>query len=487
MRTVTLPSTAVRRALTALVAATAIAATAVPAGAVDEPIASPASPPALQTLPIEDVPFGRRAVVTFGELPAGARAVELRLTAQNALATTELMACASWFRCDASPVLTVEPGQTATATTVVPLGGTHRNRVTLHTLQADVQVVPEILSFVIRDAGGAPAPTPTAEPTPTPTAEPTPTPTPTPTAEPTPTPTPTPPPTPTPTPPAKPTPTPVDEPEPEEPAATPAPTPTPEPVRGGKPGPDNTGVPAGVALQVHEGDLNISQAGTVIDGMDIRGIVRVTAPDVTIKRSLIQGRAVSGNTGLIQAASTGLVVEDTELSPAHPSPYINGVVGNSFTLRRVDIHHVIDQVHLTGGDVRVEASWFHDNLHYDRDPNHNNTPSHDDNVQIQAGSGIVITGSTLTGAHGAGVQITQDRGSVSAVTFSGNWADGGGCTINIAEKGRGPILGMVVRDNTFGLNSRIARCAVIAPSTTAVSMSNNVFTDGRRVTVTKGG
>ena len=83
-------------------------------------------------------------------------------------------------------------------------------------------------------------------------------------------------------------------------APTPAPAPIPVPVPGlpfgGMPGAGNTGVPSGVNLFVHVGDLRITTPGTVIDGWDIRGRVTVGAANVTIKNSIIRGPA-AGFTG----------------------------------------------------------------------------------------------------------------------------------------------------------------------------------------------
>ncbi|MGJ0223692.1 hypothetical protein ACQUZK_09855, partial [Streptococcus pyogenes] len=87
-------------------------------------------------------------------------------------------------------------------------------------------------------------------------------------------------------------------------------------------------------------------------------------------------------------------------------------------------------------------SWLHDNLYYLHDPNYDNGPTHDDNVQIQVGSNITIRNSVLESTHNAAVMITQDRGKVANVTFTGNRAGGGACTINVAEKSYGPISGL---------------------------------------------
>ncbi|MBG6214547.1 MAG: hypothetical protein LH475_09510 [Cryobacterium sp.] len=239
-----------------------------------------------------------------------------------------------------------------------------------------------------------------------------------------------------------------------------------------------TGVPSGTVLKVHTGDLNITQAGTVISGLDIRGLVKINAINVTIKNSIIRGRSVSAPAALVNnlGGRSGLRIIDSELYPSTPSPDINGIYGYNFALTRVDIHGVIDGAHLTGSNVTIANSWLHGNLHYASDPNQGGKPSHDDSIQIQKGSNITVYGSTLSGSHNAGVQITQDTGDVSNFSFKNNFADGGACTINVAQKSYGPVYGTVITDNKFGRNTKVANCAIISPSTTKISTARNYYT-----------
>jgi hypothetical protein len=57
----------------------------------------------------------------------------------------------------------------------------------------------------------------------------------------------------------------------------------PKPSDCGYPDATNTGVPAGTKLEVMTGDQKITEAGTVIEGKDIRGCITVVAPHVTIR------------------------------------------------------------------------------------------------------------------------------------------------------------------------------------------------------------
>ncbi|TFD06019.1 hypothetical protein E3T29_12070 [Cryobacterium sp. TMT1-66-1] len=251
----------------------------------------------------------------------------------------------------------------------------------------------------------------------------------------------------------------------------------------------STGVPSGTTLKVHSGDLNITKAGTVISGLDIRGLVKINAINVTIKNSIIRGRSLSAPAALINnlGGRSGLKIIDSELYPSKPSPDINGIYGYNFTATRLDIHGVIDAVHITGSNVTIADSWLHGNLHYASDPNQGGKPSHDDSIQIQKGSNITVYGSTLSGSHNAGVQITQDTGDVSNFSFKNNFADGGACTINVAQKSYGPIYGTVITDNKFGRNTKVVNCAIISPSTTKISTARNYYTpDSTTVSVHAG-
>ena len=126
--------------------------------------------------------------------------------------------------------------------------------------------------------------------------------------------------------------------------------------------------------------------------MDIRGFVQINAPGVVIKNTRIRGTATTIQRALVTSNSAGasVTIQDSELYASSPSPYIDGVRGFNITVQRSNIHHVIDTFHLTGGNVRIESSWLHDNVHYASDPLQGGGASHDDSIQIQAGSNIRI-------------------------------------------------------------------------------------------------
>lgn len=425
-------------------------------------------------------PSGTR-VVTL-PVPAGTEAVKLSVSGQLAWRSTKVSVCPgtrTTTACLRAPALSVPARRAVNTHVTVDVRGAG-GKVVLHSSDASVSVSVRLVAY----AGAAALPTPSATARPTTTARPTATPSPTPTRAPAPTPTPTRTPTPSPT--AAPTPAPS-------PTRTvaPSPSPTAAPAPGGVPGPSTTGVPAGTKLTVHEGDLRITEPGTVIDAMEIRGMVRVEAPDVVIRRTVVSGRPIDSSLGLVMVLGAGknLRIEDSELYARHPSPDVRGIIGSSFTLTRVEIRDVTDQVMITGSDVLVQDSWLHSNLYYAQDPNFGGGPTHDDNVQIAVGSNIRILRNVLEDTHNASVMVTQDRGPVTGLQVVGNRIGEGGCSVNLAEKSYGPLEGARLTDNVFTRTQVHRGCAVIADPTTIplLRLGANTWSDGAAVQVTPRG
>lgn len=251
------------------------------------------------------------------------------------------------------------------------------------------------------------------------------------------------------------------------------------------PGPSNTGVRPGVTLREHRGDLTVTAAGTVLQGLDIYGYVNVKAKDVVVRDCIIRGGVQGKQSACVMCAGNAysLTIEDTEIVAQNPSYQANGIFGWNITARRLNIHGVIDQCHFYGaGNVTLENSWLHDNLHYENDPGWGGKPSHDDSIQIQSGTGYRILGNRLEGATNAAIMITQDAGAVADVMIRDNWLDGGACTVNIAQKSRPPFSNIDVVGNVFGISSKYG-CHVIRPPLGDINTGGNTVTDGRPVRV----
>jgi len=245
-----------------------------------------------------------------------------------------------------------------------------------------------------------------------------------------------------------------------------------------RPGPNNTGVPAGTTLRRKYGDWTISKPG-VYSGLDVRGFVRITASNVTIRKSIIRGGIAHGDIGLVNAIyrTHNVVIEDSELVPAHPSPYIDGVTGAGYTLRRVDIHGTVDGAKVFGNNTMITHSWIHGLAHFASDPNQGGHASHNDNVQVLGGLNVRIVWNTLTGASNAALQVTQTRGAVAYMSFARNWAGQGACTVNLQDKPRRSMSHIAVSVNRFAKNSTYG-CAIIAFTGVSFAHAGNVWTDG---------
>lgn len=254
----------------------------------------------------------------------------------------------------------------------------------------------------------------------------------------------------------------------------------------------NTGVIPGTVLTLHNGDMKITTAGTVIQNMDIKGTVKIEANNVTIKNSRIRGQG-STKIGIVNVKSgvTGTKIVDTEIFNEIPHPDTNGIMGGNFTLERVNIHTVVDQVHVTtAGNVKILHSWLHSNTHFVNDPNWNGGPSHDDNVQLIGADNVIIKSSRLEGSKNAAIMVGQNQSKVTNLIIDGNLIGGGACSINISPKGFGDMInnGNVISNNVFQRNqTKHLGCAVISADASLPTMINNTWEDtGETVVRTRG-
>jgi hypothetical protein len=199
------------------------------------------------------------------------------------------------------------------------------------------------------------------------------------------------------------------------------------------PSADCTGVPAGTSLNVHDGDLEVVTANTVIDGLDIRGCVRVNAPGVVIRRTRITCPG-SGVASFADAYSgQGVVLEDVEIS----CESVNGssAVGDyNFTVRRANIHSCENGFDVDGR-VTIEHSYIHDLIAFDpaSDP-------HSDGAQITpVGRDINIVHNTIYAGDGTSAIIspTVSSGVVTNVVIEGNLMAGGAYTLYCQQDGSG--------------------------------------------------
>ncbi|WP_204039210.1 DUF4082 domain-containing protein [Acrocarpospora phusangensis] len=219
----------------------------------------------------------------------------------------------------------------------------------------------------VTESGNPPAPVPSTEPpavpspspsvvesdpvvipdvgtqTPTPTVTPTVTATPTPTVTATVTATPKPSPTPTPTPSPK-------------PSLTLAPEqPNPQPgTCADHPTPACTGVPAGTKLtKLGNGFYQVKTAGTVLDGVHIQGDLLITANNVTIKNSQIDGGVVGEQDNKFYS----FTITDSTVGPASGCITDPGIGDATYTATRVHVRGHSDGFRASGDKIVIKDSY----------------------------------------------------------------------------------------------------------------------------------
>src|SRR5438067_2967421 len=95
--------------------------------------------------------------------------------------------------------------------------------------------------------------------------------------------------------------------------------------------------------------MTITQPGTVVDGIDLRGSIKIKASNVTVRRSRIRG-AYGVGTG-DHTPYSNILIEDVELDGYDPAVYLDdGVVHSSDQLRLSGIH---------GDGINVRRPYIH--------------------------------------------------------------------------------------------------------------------------------
>ena len=268
------------------------------------------------------------------------------------------------------------------------------------------------------------------------------------------------------------------------PAPAPAPTPAPTPTVAG-PSTAGFGVPSGTALTVVNGNMTITKAGTIVSNVDLRGYLLIQADNVTVKNSVIRGGAAATKSdALIQAwwKAKNLKVVNTTLKATNRSLHIDGLSGSNYTAEGLDISGVVDATKVIGGNVTIRNSWFHDPIHSASDPNQPDGKTHDDGIQIEGGTNILIENNKIGGFHNAAIQVTQNYAATHGVTVRNNQLSGGGCQVNVTAKGAGgggkPISSFAITSNGFGPGLFGKTCPMRLPQTSSFTVSGNYWMAG---------
>jgi len=242
-----------------------------------------------------------------------------------------------------------------------------------------------------------------------------------------------------------------------------------------KPSAGTTGVRAGSVLTRHDGDITITTDGTVLSNLDIHGFVIVRAKNVTIDNCIVRGGPAQGfATGLItDYGYQGLLITDTYIEPEFRSVWLDGIKGSGYTARRVHVVGGVDSTKVQGDNVTIEDSLLENTDYYASDPQQAGGPTHNDNIQIQNGQNVTVTGNTIRGATNFAVLGAASKGNLNLIVKD-NWLDGGHCTVKLQIL-NGWAETATVTGNKFGPNRAVTSCPFTAYPAVTLTQNNNTF------------
>jgi len=225
----------------------------------------------------------------------------------------------------------------------------------------------------------------------------------------------------------------------------------------GFPDATNTGVPAGLALTRHNGNL-LMQANSHYDAMDIRGCVRVVGSNSSLSRSRVLASCDYMAIDVEADGISNVLFEDVEIDVSGMGDNMNirALSGGGFTARRVHWHGGADCVHFSS-DVTIEDSF----CELPKLPSSYPGDPHLDGFQSTGGSNVLIRHNTIRNPNSDTSAIlsgtSPDLPRQFHVRIIGNLMAGGGWTVYCNAHGQRPASTTEFRDN------RISRSYVTFP------------------------
>lgn len=228
-------------------------------------------------------------------------------------------------------------------------------------------------------------------------------------------------------------------------------------------------------LEVHEGNLNITADGAVVENLEIRGSLRIDAKDVVVRNVWVYTTSF----WTIYVGSGSATFEHVEVG--HPDVVgERGIGGDNVTARYLDIHSVEDGIKI-GSNVLYDSVVVHD-LDSNRDD------PHSDAVQADGGqANAVIMNSSLdaTGPLGNGnaaVLLKSDLGTLDTITITNNYLNGGNYTVFVRDGGNGMPTNIEFSNNQVGTDRNYGVVSTDGP----FSWEGNILTSTGQVIDVKG-
>jgi hypothetical protein len=231
-----------------------------------------------------------------------------------------------------------------------------------------------------------------------------------------------------------------------------------------KPGANNTGPLINESsLKAYTGPTTITKAGTVIEGVLIKGQINVEADNVVFRNFVIRTSAYYGIQSINGAKN--LLIEDGLIEGMKSA----AVYASNFTAKRLEIRNSGADGIKAESNFLIESNWIHQ-LGYI-------STSHADGVQMVQGKDGVIRGNyfdMIPGTDGFKnsqcLMISTNNGHITNIKIEKNWINGGGYSVQIRDKETsdyGVPTNMVVIANRFGRDHQFG----------VWKFDGNVFTD----------
>lgn len=118
-----------------------------------------------------------------------------------------------------------------------------------------------------------------------------------------------------------------------------------------------TGTISGVTRTTHEGNLDVTTDGAVIQNMTVNGAIFVMAKGVIIRNVKAKWINTGGNRYPFVNFVPGTLIEDVEIDGQNSSDM--GIDGTNFTARRINIHNTQNGFRLFQ-NTTIEDSYVHD-------------------------------------------------------------------------------------------------------------------------------
>ncbi|MCL1594638.1 MAG: hypothetical protein M3132_09830 [Actinomycetia bacterium] len=196
-------------------------------------------------------------------------------------------------------------------------------------------------------------------------------------------------------------------------------------------------------LTVQEGTLNVAEDGAVIENLEIRGALRITGKNVTVRNVWVY---TSGPWTILVNNGGSATFDNIEIGNASARGE-RGIGGSNITARNLHIHYVEDGIKL-GSNTSYSGVTVHDLYSPKSGP-------HSDAVQIDGGtSNATISNSSLSSLGpslgNAAVFIKSDLGPISNVTIKNSYLNGGNYMNAVRDGGNGIPTGIRFINNRIG-------------------------------------